>query len=135
MDYCSLATASSIPIAQRINNLFDSFKLQKNIGKLKIKISGWINACGHHHVGNIGILGLEKNGKESYQISLGGSADEKANIGTIVGSSFSSEEIILAIEKIINVYLSNRRNKRQTFLQTFKRIGIEPFKKALYDSP
>ena len=72
---------------------------------------------------------------ESYQISLGGSADEKANIGTIVGSSFSSEEIILAIEKIINVYLSNRRNKRQTFLQTFKRIGIEPFKKALYDSP
>ena len=135
MDYCSLATARSIPIAQRINNHFDSFKLQKNIGKLKIKISGCINACGHHHVGNIGILGLEKNGKESYQISLGGSADEKANIGTIVGSSFSSEEIILAIEKIINVYLSNRRNKRQTFLQTFKRIGIEPFKKALYDSP
>ena len=80
-------------------------------------------------------MGLEKNGKESYQISLGGSADEKANIGTIVGSSFSSEEIISAIEKIINVYLSNRRNKRQTFLQTFKRIGIEPFKKALYDSP
>ena len=134
MDYCALATARSIPIAQRINDQFDSFKLQRKIGKLKIKISGCINACGHHHVGNIGVLGLDKNGEESYQITLGGSSDENAAIGKIIGASFSRDEIVTAIEKIINVYLLNRKNEKQTFLQTFKVIGVEPFKKALYDN-
>ena len=102
--------------------------------KLESKISGCINACGHHHVGNIGVLGLDKNGEESYQITLGGSSDENAAIGKIIGPSFSKEEIITAIEKIINVYLLNRKNEKQTFLQTLKVIGLEPFKKALYDN-
>ena len=132
MDYCSLATARSIPIAQRINNHFDSFKLQKNIGKLKIKISGCINACGHHHVGNIGILGLDRNGEESYHISLGGSADVKTSIGKIVGPSFSEKELIKAIQTIIKTFERNKKNN-EDFLSVFKRVGIDPFKKDLYD--
>ena len=91
MDYCALATARSIPISQKISRYFKSKIIQKKIGNIKIKISGCINACGHHHVGNIGILGLDKNGEESYQISLGGSSDERTNIGQIVGPSFQKQ--------------------------------------------
>ncbi len=134
MDYCALATARSIPIAQRISEHFNDYLKQKIIGKLKIKISGCINACGHHHVGNIGILGLDRNGKEYYQITLGGSATENSKIGEIIGPSFSSDEIINAIENIINVYLKNRLNENQTFLETYNKIGLNPFKKVLYDN-
>ena len=133
MDYCSLATARSIPIAQRINNHFDSIKLQKNIGKIKIKISGCINACGHHHVGNIGILGLDKRGKESYQITLGGSSKIDASIGKIVGPSFSEAELMSALEKIIETYEKNKISN-ENFLDVFRRIGLDKFKENLYDN-
>ena len=104
MDYCALATARSIPISQKITDHFKNYSLQKEIGDLKIKISGCINACGHHHVGNIGILGLDRKGKEFYQITLGGSAKENASIGQIVGPSFSEKDLMGAIEKIIQIY-------------------------------
>ena len=133
MDYCALATARSIPISQKISKFFDDFKIQDLIGEMKIKISGCINACGHHHVGNIGILGLDRNGEEYYQITLGGSAKENSSIGKIVGPSFSSDKIIPAIKIIIDVYLKNRIDKSESFLKTLNRISIHPFKKALYD--
>ena len=104
MDYCALATARSIPISQKISEKYDEFSSQNKIGNIKIKISGCINACGHHHVGNIGILGLDRNGQESYQITLGGSADENASIGQILGPSFQEEKLMQAIEKILLVY-------------------------------
>ena len=134
LDYCALATARSIPIAQRISDYFNSFEKQKIIGEMKIKISGCINACGHHHVGNIGILGLDRNGEEFYQITLGGSAKEDSKIGEIIGPSFPSEKIIEAIDTIIEVYLTKRTHKKETFLKTLELIGLKPFKEALYDN-
>ncbi|MDP2618718.1 MAG: nitrite/sulfite reductase [Hyphomicrobiales bacterium] len=131
LDYCSLATARSIPIAQRLSERFAELKRQHDIGPLKIKISGCINACGHHHVGHIGILGLEKKGQEFYQVTLGGSGDEQASIGEIVGRGFSSDEVIDAIEQIVDTYLA-RRSDGETFLQFYRRAGAEPFKEALY---
>ncbi len=132
MDYCALATARSIPISQKISQHFKDQSLQDKIGNIKIKISGCINACGHHHVGNIGILGLDRNGEESYQISLGGSADEKTSIGKIVGPSFSEKELIKAIQTIIKTFERNKKNN-EDFLSVFNRVGIDPFKKDLYD--
>ena len=132
MDYCALATARSIPISQKISKHFKSQLTQDKIGRIKIKISGCINACGHHHVGNIGILGLDRNGEESYQISLGGSADEKTRIGEIVGPSFSEKELINAIKTIIKTFEKNKK-KNEDFLSVFNRIGIDEFKKDLYD--
>ena len=132
MDYCALATARSIPISQKISKHFKSQLTQDKIGRIKIKISGCINACGHHHVGNIGILGLDRNGEESYQISLGGSADEKTSIGEIVGPSFSEKELINAIKTIIKTFEKNKK-KNEDFLSVFNRIGIDEFKKDLYD--
>ena len=134
MDYCALATARSIPISQKISDHFKSFSKQKKIGNLKIKISGCINACGHHHVGNIGILGLDRKGEEFYQISLGGSAKEDAEIGKIVGPSFSEKDLISAIEKILKTYEKNKLKNSEDFISVFKRIGIETFKKELYDN-
>jgi sulfite reductase (NADPH) hemoprotein beta-component len=131
LDYCALATARSIPIAQRLSERFADLKRQHDIGPLKIKISGCINACGHHHVGHIGILGLEKNGREFYQVTLGGSGDEQASIGEIVGRGFSSDEVIDAVEEIVETYLA-RRAKGESFLQFYRRAGAEPFKEALY---
>ncbi len=135
MDYCALATARSIPISQKISQSFSSYNEQKNIGGLKIKISGCINACGHHHVGNIGILGLDKNGEESYQITLGGSATENASIGEIVGPSFSESELMGALNTILKTYKKNRISEDEDFLKVFNRIGISEFKKDLYDNP
>ena len=134
MDYCALATARSIPISQKISHSFNNYVQQKNIGNLKIKISGCINACGHHHVGNIGILGLDKNGEESYQITLGGSATENASIGEIVGPSFPESELMKALETILKTYEKNRVSKDEDFLKVFNRIGIGEFKKDLYDN-
>tara|TARA_Y100000022_G_scaffold197524_1_gene206202 strand:- start:134 stop:1780 length:1647 start_codon:yes stop_codon:yes gene_type:complete len=133
MDYCALATARSIPISQKISHYFKNQSLQKKIGKIRIKISGCINACGHHHVGNIGILGLDKNGEESYQISLGGSADEKTKIGQIVGPSFTEKKLIKAIKTIIKTYEDNRLNVEDDFISVFNRIGIDKFKQDLYE--
>ncbi|MGH6861654.1 MAG: nitrite/sulfite reductase, partial [Phyllobacterium sp.] len=133
LDYCALANARSIPVAQRISERFGAPDRQADIGELKIKISGCINACGHHHVGHIGILGVEKKGEELYQISLGGSGDEICTIGDITGRGFSSEEIVDAIETIVDRYLEVRTDKEETFLATYRRVGAAPFKDALYN--
>ncbi len=131
LDYCALATARSIPIAQEISKRFEAPARQKEIGDLAIKISGCINACGHHHAGNIGILGLDKQGKEFYQITLGGSADETASIGQIMGPGFSAEEVPAAIEKIVDTYIGLRK-QGETFLGAYRRLGPVPFKEAVY---
>jgi sulfite reductase (NADPH) hemoprotein beta-component len=132
MDYCALATARSIPIAQQIATRFEELKLEHDIGQLKIKISGCINACGHHHVGHIGILGLDRAGVENYQITLGGDGTENATIGERAGPGFSYDEIIPAIERLIYAYLDLREASVETFLETYRRLGAAPFKAALY---
>jgi sulfite reductase (NADPH) hemoprotein beta-component len=131
MDYCSLATARSIPIAQAISRKFGDIKKQEDIGPLKINISGCINACGHHHVGHIGILGLDKKGEEFYQITLGGSSSENASIGSILGPGFAGHEVPDAIEKILSTYLK-LREPGEEFLGAYRRLGPAPFKEALY---
>ncbi len=133
LDYCALATARSIPVAQRIAQKFGDGARAKSVGPLKIKISGCINACGHHHVGHIGILGLERAGEETYQITLGGSGDEKAAIGQIVGPGFSSENVVEAVETIVATYMGLRRDDQETFLEAYRRVGLAPFKEALYE--
>ncbi len=132
MDYCSLATARSIPIAQWIATRFDELKIEHDIGPLKIKISGCINACGHHHVGHIGILGLDRAGVENYQITLGGDGSEDAAIGERAGPGFSSDQIVPAVERLVFAYLDLRESCDETFLQTYRRVGLAPFKTALY---
>ncbi|MFY0691170.1 MAG: nitrite/sulfite reductase [Paracoccaceae bacterium] len=132
MDYCALATARSIPVAQKIATRFDALKLEHDIGELKIKISGCINACGHHHVGHIGILGLDRAGVENYQITLGGDGTETAAIGERAGPGFAYDEIVPAIERLIDAYLDLRSDSSETFLQTYRRLGLAPFKAALY---
>ena len=132
MDYCALATARSIPIAQEIATRFDELKLEHDIGTLKIKISGCINACGHHHVGHIGILGLDRAGVENYQITLGGDGTETAAIGERAGPGFSADEIVPAVERLVFAYLDLRQAADETFLETYRRLGLAPFKAALY---
>lgn len=132
LDYCALATARSIPVAQEISLRFASLERQREIGELKLKISGCINACGHHHVGHIGILGVEKKGAELYQVTLGGSADENTSVGEIIGRGFSSEEITDAIEQIVETYLGLRLDRNEKFIDAYRRVGPAPFKEALY---
>jgi sulfite reductase (NADPH) hemoprotein beta-component len=132
MDYCALATARSIPIAQQIATRFDELKLEHEIGELKIKISGCINACGHHHVAHIGILGLDRAGVESYQITLGGDHTETAAIGERAGPGFSADDIIPAIERLVEAYLELRQSDEETFIESYRRLGLTPFKAALY---
>ncbi|MEO1241068.1 MAG: nitrite/sulfite reductase [Pseudomonadota bacterium] len=131
LDYCSLANTRSIPIAQRISERFSDLGLQEELGELKIKISGCINACGHHHVGHIGILGVDKKGEEFYQITLGGSGAEDASIGEIAGRGLSSTEVVDAVEKLVGFYRQNKQ-KDERFLDTYRRLGADPFKEALY---
>ncbi len=131
LDYCALANARSIPISQEIAERFNDLDRQHNIGELKVKISGCINACGHHHVGHIGILGVDKKGTEFYQISLGGSADENASVGDILGPAFTEDEIADAIETIVETYI-NIRHEGERFIETYRRVGKEPFKETLY---
>ncbi len=132
MDYCALATARSIPVAQKIATRFDELKLEHDIGALKIKISGCINACGHHHVGHIGILGLDRAGVENYQITLGGDGTETATIGERAGPGFAYDEIVPAIERLITAYLDHREDPDETFIEAYRRLGMAPFKAALY---
>ncbi len=132
LDYCALANARSIPVAQEISRRFSTPMRQREIGDLKIKISGCINACGHHHVGHIGILGVDRKGKEFYQITLGGSADEATSIGEIVGRGFGADEIVDAIETVVDTYLRLRLGPQETFLDVYRRLGAPPFKTALY---
>ncbi|MDE4189591.1 nitrite/sulfite reductase [Phaeobacter gallaeciensis] len=132
MDYCALATARSIPVAQDIATRFEELKLEHDVGHLQIKISGCINACGHHHVGHIGILGLDRAGVENYQITLGGDATETAAIGTRTGPGFAYDEIVPAVERLIGAYLELRTDEGETFIETYRRVGMEPFKAVLY---
>ena len=132
LDYCALANARSIPVAQEISARFGAPERQAEIGELKIKISGCINACGHHHVGHIGLLGVEKKGAELYQITLGGSGDEQTSIGEIIGRGFEPEKVTDAIEKIVDTYLGLRLDPQETFLTAYRRVGPQPFKDALY---
>ena len=134
MDYCALATARSIPVAQEIAVRFDELKLEHEIGPLKIKISGCINACGHHHVGHIGILGLDRAGVENYQITLGGDGSEDATIGEKTGPGFAYDQVVPAVERIVLAYLELRHSAEETFLQAYRRLGIGPFKAALYET-
>jgi sulfite reductase (NADPH) hemoprotein beta-component len=134
LDYCALANARSIPVAQQISTRFADQARQEKIGDLKIKISGCINACGHHHVGHIGILGVEKKGAELYQITLGGSGDENTAIGEIIGRGFGPDEIVDAVETIVETYLGLRNDDSETFLAAYRRLGPAPFKEALYGS-
>ena len=132
LDYCSLANARSIPVAQRIQRRFADIKRQFDIGALTLNISGCINACGHHHAGHIGILGVDRKGEEYYQLTLGGSADENAAIGKIVGPAFSSAEIVDAVETVVETYLKVR-NEGEPFIDTYRRLGQTPFKTALFE--
>ncbi|WIY51663.1 nitrite/sulfite reductase [Devosia sp. YIM 151766] len=132
LDFCALANARSIPIAQEISKTFAEPQRQQDIGDLKIKISGCINACGHHHVGHIGILGVEKKGGELYQITLGGDATESAAVGKIIGPGFEAEQVPGAIEKLVDFYIAQRQGEEETFLAAYRRLGEAPFKEALY---
>jgi sulfite reductase (NADPH) hemoprotein beta-component len=130
-DFCALANAKSIPVAQAIQERFDDLDYLHEIGELDLNISGCMNACGHHHVGHIGILGVDKHGSEFYQITLGGSADENASIGEIVGPSFGATQVVDAVETIIDTYLHVRADGER-FLDTYRRVGLKPFKEKLY---
>ena len=131
LDYCNLANARSIPIAQRISERFTDLQREREIGDLSLNISGCINACAHHHVANIGILGVDKKGVEYYQISLGGVADENAAIGAVIGPAFEEHQIADAVETIVDVYL-NERETDERFIETYQRVGPQPFKEKLY---
>ena len=132
LDFCALANARSIPLAQELTRTFAAPERQAEIGDLKIKISGCINACGHHHVGHIGILGVEKKGTELYQITVGGDATEKAAIGDILGHGFVADDVPAAIERLVDTYIARRESPGETFISAYRRLGKEPFKEALY---
>ncbi len=131
LDYCSLANARSIPLAQRISERFAANGRTEVVGELKLKISGCINACGHHHAGHIGILGVDRKGKENFQLSLGGSEAEDVSLAKITGPGFDEDGVIAAVEKVTDVYLGARADGER-FIDTYRRIGMEPFKEALY---
>ena len=130
-DFCSLANAKSIPIAEAIQRRFDDLDYLHDIGPLDLNISGCMNACGHHHIGHIGILGVDKKGREYYQVTLGGRGDSRSHIGDKIGPSFEADEVVNVIEKVITRYLA-RRHADELFIDTYERIGIEPFKEAVY---
>ena len=134
MDYCALATARSIPVAQQIAGLVGALDIEQELGPVQIKISGCINACGHHHVGDIGILGLDRAGVENYQITLGGSASEDARIGARMGPGFAYDQIVPAIERLLYAYLDLRQEPSETFAMTVQRLGLDRFKAALYET-
>ncbi len=130
-DYCSLANAKSIPIAQAIQQRYDDYDYLHDLGPIDLNISGCMNACGHHHVGHIGILGVDKKGAEFYQVSLGGDAGSDASLGRIIGPSFARDDVPRVIEQILDVYVS-RRIEEEPFLSCFRRIGVQPFKERVY---
>ncbi len=132
LDYCSLANTRSIPVAQELTRRFKSLDAQREIGRLHINISGCINACGHHHVGHIGVLGVEKNGQEFFQITLGGRADEKAELGHLLGPAVPYAEVADVIEDVVAAYVELRERPNELFVETVKRIGVEPFKERVY---
>jgi sulfite reductase (NADPH) hemoprotein beta-component len=131
LDYCGLANARSIPIATQITERFAKQERLEDIGEMQIKISGCINACGHHHVGHIGILGVDRKGEEHYQVQIGGSADENATLGKILGRGFSADEVVDVVEKIVDTYKEIREGDER-FIDTYRRVGQQPFKEKVY---
>jgi sulfite reductase (NADPH) hemoprotein beta-component len=131
LDYCSLANARSIPVAQKIARRFASLDRQRDLGELKLKISGCINACGHHHAGHIGILGVDRKGTENYQLLLGGSGAEDVSLGKITGPGFDEDGIVDAVERVTDKYVE-LREAGERFLDTYRRVGFDPFKEAIY---
>jgi sulfite reductase (NADPH) hemoprotein beta-component len=130
-DYCSLANAKSIPVAEAIQRKFDDLDYVYDLGDLELNISGCMNACGHHHIGHIGILGVDKKGEEWYQIQLGGSADKNAALGKVLGPSLSRDAVVDSIETLLDVYVENRL-EQESFLKTYQRIGLDKFKERVY---
>ena len=133
LDFCSLANAGSIPIAKQINEKFDDMDYLHDIGDIKIKMSGCMNACGHHHVGHIGILGVDKKGEEFYQLTLGGSSENDASLGDRLGPAIAKTEVAIVIGKLLDVYV-RLREENERFLDTYRRVGIDPFKENVYAS-
>src|SRR6202049_4443917 len=132
LDYCSLANARAIPVAEEITRRFKDLDLAHSLGRLHINISGCINACGHHHIGHIGILGVEKNGEEFYQITLGGRADEQAELGALLGPAVPYGELADVVEDVVAAYLELRDGPGESFVAAVKRLGVEPFKERVY---
>jgi sulfite reductase (NADPH) hemoprotein beta-component len=132
LDYCALANARAIPVALQINERFDDMDYLHDIGPCSIKISGCINACGHHHIANIGILGINKQGEEAYQLTLGGNDSDSASIGRILGPAFDERGVVDAVEKVVQVYLAKRSSEDETFLECYRRLGEKPFKEVVY---
>jgi len=130
-DFCSLANAKSIPIAEAIQKQFDNLDYLHDICDIELNISGCMNACGHHHVGHIGILGVDKDGSEWYQVTIGGKQGNDASIGTVIGPSFSAEEMPGVVQRLIEVYLRERQDEER-FIDTVRRVGVEPFKQHVY---
>ena len=130
-DLCALANAKSIPVAESIQRRFDDMDYLHDLGKIDLNISGCMNACGHHHIGHIGILGVDKKGKEFYQVTLGGRGDRESKVGEKMGPSFESDEITDVIEKIIGLYVE-KRLENEPFIDTYERIGMDPFKEHIY---
>jgi sulfite reductase (NADPH) hemoprotein beta-component len=130
-DFCSLANAKSIPIAEAIQNRFDDLDYLFDLGPIDLNISGCMNSCGHHHVGHIGILGVDKNGEEWYQVSIGGAQGHQASLGKVIGPSFAQEQMPDVIETLIDVYVDTR-HEDELFIETVRRVGIEPFKNRVY---
>jgi len=134
LDFCSLANAGAIPIAKQIDERFDDFDYLYDLGPIEIKISGCMNACGHHHIGHIGILGVDKHGEEWYQITLGGSSSGQVSLGEVIGPSVRQPAVADTIAKILEVYVRERRGEEESFLQTVRRVGIDPFKERVYET-
>ena len=133
LDYCALANARSIPLAQKISERFADYDKQKEIGEIYVNMSGCINACGHHHVGNIGIVGVDKKNSELYQLMIGGSAEEDASLGKILGPGFDEDGIVDAIDTVLALYLEIRE-EGERFIDTVRRVGHGPFKEKLYNA-
>jgi sulfite reductase (NADPH) hemoprotein beta-component len=134
LDFCSLANAGSIDVAKLINDRFDDYDYVYDLGELDVKMSGCMNACGHHHVGNIGILGVEKSGKECYQITIGGAAGADASLGTVIGPSVAKTQVAETIARLLDVYVEHREPEER-FLETVRRLGVKPFKERVYAAP
>ena len=134
LDYCTLANARSIPIALALNQRFDDLDELNDIGPCSVKISGCINACGHHHIANIGILGINKHGAEAYQLTLGGNDSDSASLGRILGPALSAHGVVDAVEQLLQTYLQLRTSEDETFLECYRRLGEQPFKAAVYDA-
>jgi sulfite reductase (NADPH) hemoprotein beta-component len=134
LDFCSLANARSIDVAKLINERFDDYDYIYDLGEIDIKMSGCMNACGHHHVGNIGILGVDKGGEEWYQITIGGAAGADASLGSVIGPSVPKTQVAQTIERLLEVYVE-QRHAEERFLDTVRRVGIKPFKERAYAAP